>query len=101
MEVLVEIYINKMVLKFEGRSININSDEEYTTTRLLVGNFLPAKKCLKRGLKKINAIGFFKRKPKLILRPKEMVEGGLSEIEDRVFQELAYAAGGRSVKISL
>jgi rod shape-determining protein MreB and related proteins len=100
-EIQVEIYVNKMVLKAEGRTINLTPNEEFTTTRLLIGNFISAEECLKNGLKKINATGFFKRKPKLTIKPKEMVEGGLSQIEERVFQELAYGAGGGSVEINV
>jgi hypothetical protein len=98
MDIKVEIYKNKMVLVHGGQNFTVNPDEPYTTTRLLVGTFLPAVGCLKEGLKKMGAIGLFKSKPVLHLDVREMSEGGLSEVEQRCLTEMGFAAGARKVE---
>jgi len=37
--------------------------------------------------------------PRVLIQPLEMTEGGLSEVEDRLFRELALGAGARKVVI--
>ncbi|MCO1336785.1 hypothetical protein MO867_20875, partial [Microbulbifer sp. OS29] len=98
MDIKVEIYANKMVLIHRGENVTVEPIQPYTTTRLLVGTFLPAVECLKSGLREIGATGLFKSKPILHLEVKEMSEGGLSEVEQRCLNEMAYAAGARKVE---
>lgn len=71
----------------------------FTTTRLLAGNFEVAHNLLSKLLKELGAVGFFKRRPKLLIQPLEMTEGGLSMVEKRVFLELGMGSGARSVKL--
>lgn len=71
----------------------------FTTTRLLAGNFEDACNLLSKLLKELGAVGFFKRRPKLLIQPLEMTEGGLSVVEKRVFLELGMGSGARSVKL--
>lgn len=99
MDIKVEIYKDRMVLIHGSRSITARPIEPYCTTRLLVGTYFPAVECLKEGLKQIGATGFFKSKPMLHLQPREMIEGGLSEVEQRFLNEMAFAAGARKVEI--
>jgi hypothetical protein len=99
MEVKVDIYKNKMVLIHGGKNITVQPSQPYTTTRLLVGTFLPAVDCLKGGLKQIGATGIFKSKPILYIQAQEMTEGGLSEVEQRCLNELGFAAGARKVEV--
>jgi len=37
----------------------------------------------------------------MVIHPIEMVEGGLSQVEERMFKELATAAGARKVSVWL
>jgi hypothetical protein len=98
MDIKVEIYKSKMVLVHGGQNITVHPAQPYTTTRLLVGTFLPAVDCLKDGLKKIGATGLFKSKPILHIQACEMAEGGLSEVEQRCLIEMGFAAGARKVE---
>lgn len=50
MEVTVEILKNRMVLTVNGKTITVEPTTPFTTTRLLVGTFMPAVECLKEGL---------------------------------------------------
>ena len=45
--------------------------------------------------------GFFTPQPRLLFQPLEMIEGGLSEVEERVFLELGASAGARHVKVHI
>jgi hypothetical protein len=72
---------------------------EFTTTRLLVGQFKVAEELLSRLLKEVKSRGLFSAPPRLLVQPLEMTEGGLSEVEERVFLELGEGAGARHVKI--
>jgi hypothetical protein len=99
MEIKVDIYSNKMVLSSEGRSMTFRSKEPFTTTRLLIGKFFVAEECLKNAVKEFGAIGFFKRAPKITLQPHEYLEGGLSEVEDRILREIALGAGAREAHV--
>jgi hypothetical protein len=99
MEIKVDVYSNKMVLSSEGRSMTFHSKEPFTTTRLLIGKFYVAEECLKNAVKEFGAIGFFKRAPKIIIQPHEYLEGGLSEVEDRILREIALGAGAREAHV--
>jgi hypothetical protein len=54
---------------------------------------------MKLGVEELGAIGLFKRKPIITVIPKELTEGGLSEVEGRCFCELALGSGDREVRI--
>ncbi|MGB6136004.1 MAG: hypothetical protein WBG74_05440 [Shewanella sp.] len=99
MEIKVDVYSNKMVLSSEGRSMTFHSKEPFTTTRLLIGKFYVAEECLKNAVKEFGAIGFFKRAPKIIIQPHEYLEGGLSDVEDRILREIALGAGAREAHV--
>lgn len=99
MEVKVDVYSNKMVLTSDSRRMTFHSKVPFTTTRLLIGEFSVAERFLENAVKEFGAIGFFKRSPKIIIQPHEFLEGGLSEVEDRVLREVALRAGAREVHV--
>jgi hypothetical protein len=82
-----------------GTEIESVSTKGFTTQRLLVGDFQEAEKILKTGIRKLMGEKFFAPSPAVVIHPIEMVEGGLSSVEHRVFQELAIASGARSAKV--
>jgi hypothetical protein len=49
--------------------------------------------------KEVKSRGLFSAQPRLLVQPLEMTEGGLSEVEERVFLELGEGAGARHVKV--
>ncbi len=101
MTIKVEVYKDKMVLRSSKNSVTIKPETSYVTTRLLVGTFQPAVVCLKSGLEQLGAFGFFTSKPTLTIYPKELVEGGLSEVEERCLMEMGYSAGAKKVEVKL
>ncbi|MBI5634676.1 MAG: hypothetical protein HZA15_14495 [Nitrospirae bacterium] len=96
--IYIKVYANRFRLKVaeEGnREIDISASEPFTTERLIVGNFEPAVKILKEGIKK--AYGKRLVKPIIVIHPLEKIEGGLSQIEKRVLKDLGEGAGARKV----
>ncbi|BFM13636.1 hypothetical protein R50072_37890 [Simiduia litorea] len=99
MEVKLQIFKNRIVVSHGDEEVSIVSDEPFSTQRLLVGNFDAAWACVSEAEKKLSIKGIFKPKPKVVVEPKELVEGGISQIEDRVFRELSMALNPKSVEI--
>lgn len=73
--------------------------EPFTTKRLLIGEFSIAENHLKRAIKKVYEGKWFSASPVVIIHPMEMIEGGLSQIEERAMVELAAGAGARKVMV--
>ena len=81
-----------------GADTTVAASTPFTTTRLLIGQFVAAEESLKDALKQIATGRLFAPSPGVVMHPLEMVEGGLSEIEERTFQEVAIGAGaGKAV----
>lgn len=95
------VYVRVFSDRFElrnidtGKSASVESEKPFTTTRLLVGQFTEAERALKQGMKQLQAGGWFSRSPVMLIQPMEKTEGGLSQVEERVLQELALGAGVR------
>jgi rod shape-determining protein MreB and related proteins len=75
----------------------IEAQKPFTTARLLIGQFVSAQATLKDGLKNLTKGRFFPVVPRLVIHPMEMVEGGLSEVEERILREVAISAGASKV----
>lgn len=71
----------------------------FSHPRVLVSNFTRAEKVLQHGIRKVHDSQFFPASPVAIVHPLDKLEGGLTEIECRVFRELALGAGAREVQI--
>jgi rod shape-determining protein MreB len=72
--------------------------EAFSTTRLLVGDFIPAEKCLSELLRELLAGHIHYAAPRIVIHQTEMSENGLSPVEERVLAELALGAGAYTVK---
>ncbi len=81
-----------------GVSRSFPARDAFSTSRLLVGNFIAAEKLLRDSLKQINGGSRLKRY-RLIMHPRDKSEGGLCEVETRVLQDLAYGAGAHDAII--
>jgi hypothetical protein len=103
---MTALYIKVRRNKFEAKNLSSNgawermhSERPFTTERLLVGTFSAAEPALTQLLESINSGGFLKKSPQVIIQPMELLDGGLSEVEERIFKELALSAG--AVKVVL
>ncbi|MDC0996014.1 hypothetical protein OAT01_09830 [Pseudomonadales bacterium] len=75
-------------------------EKNFTTKRLLVGDFSAAQDCLSKAIKRLAPKKLFTRKTAaVVMHPMEMYEGGLSEVEERILNELAFSSG--AIKVAL
>ena len=99
-----DLYIKVSANKFEVKNISTNGgwksvfpESPFTTSRLLVGNFSNAESALTRLVKSVLPKGIISKRPQVVIHPLSRVEGGLSEVEERIFKELALGSGAIKV----
>lgn len=99
--VYVKVYANRMELKHlsTGKTVTEIPVQPFTTARLLVGQFTVAEATLAKGLRRLKQRAWWLIKPCIVMHPLEKVEQGLSEVEERVFKELAARAGARKTVV--
>jgi len=97
--IVVEIFVNRMVLRSlaSGHSLEVAPSTPFSHPRMLLGDFNVAERALKEALHKMRKPRFWTMPPKVVLHPRERLEGGLSPIEHRAITELAIAAGAMKV----
>jgi len=81
-----------------SRTLTKRANPGFSHPRMLVGDFTSAEVCLKALLSEARGAGFVLSTPVLI-HPLEKIEGGLTQIEERMFRELAIGAGASKVKV--
>lgn len=101
-----DIYIKVSENRFEAKNLSANGgwesivpDQPFTTDRLLVGTFSSAEPALTSLLKSISGNGIIKKSANVVIHPLTKVEAGLSEVEERIFRELALGAGAFKVTL--
>ncbi len=76
----------------DGRAVHAIAQPPFSHPRLLVGDFAAAQACLKALTEQARGPGLALR-TEMLIHPLEKLEGGLTQIEQRLFQELAAGAG--------
>ena len=79
--------------------VTLDAQPPFTTSRLIIGEFSVAESLLKRGIREVSKRGFLSMAPFVVIQPLEMLEGGLSEVEERVLREVAIGAGATRVVV--
>jgi rod shape-determining protein MreB len=77
----------------------MDSQEPFTTRRLLIGEFLPAEATLREAMKQLRPGPAYLADPVVVIHPLVMTEGGLSAVENRVLMEVADGAGAKRVTV--
>ncbi|WP_286716438.1 rod shape-determining protein [Thalassolituus sp. UBA2009] len=67
--------------------------------RLLIADFAYAERLLRYGIACVYEKSILPRSPVLIIQPMEKTEGGISDIERRMYTELGLSAGARKVYV--
>ena len=99
------LYVRVRKNQFRVRSLEstaeatFDAQPPFTTARLLIGQFQAAENVLKRAVKEMSKGGIFAVSPQVLIQPLEMLEGGQSEVEERVLKEVAIGAGAAKVVI--
>ena len=82
-----------------GAEVSVRASPPFSTERLLIGQFTVAEGLLKRAFQETS--GGKLVKPRVLIQPLEMIEGGLSQVEERVLTEAAIGAGASKVVVWL
>ncbi|WP_415892498.1 hypothetical protein ACMXYN_14800 [Neptuniibacter sp. PT8_73] len=103
---VADLYLKVRKNKFEIKNLTENGTwkiatpaQPFTTDRLLVGQFSAAEPVLKELVKGAMPSGFMKKSAQMLIHPIDMIEGGLCEVEKRIFTELGLGAGAFKVKL--
>jgi rod shape-determining protein MreB and related proteins len=78
---------------------NIEVTNPFAHPRLLIGDFYNAEKILMHAVREVCRKKLFPPSPRVVIHPMEKLEGGLTDIELRVFRELCIGAGAREVVV--
>lgn len=67
--------------------------------RFLIADFVCAERLLRYGIASVYGKSLLPRSPVLIIQPMEKTEGGITDIERRMYTELGLGAGARKVYV--
>lgn len=86
-----------------GRVLHLQADPAFSNPRLLVADFAAAQHLLLGGITALLPHRFLRlsRPPQLLIQPLERLEGGLSQVEERILLELGLGCGARKVRLHL
>ena len=83
----------------KGKRIREKSSISFSNSRLLIANFEVAEEFFKKVFLKLKKDYKIKRYNSILVHPMELVEGGISETEKRIFLESFERVGGKLVLI--
>ncbi len=78
---------------------NITVLNPFDHKRWFVGDFACAEKVLQYAVREVLGHNKFVLSPRIVMHQLEKVDGGLTDIEERVLKELAMGAGAREVLV--
>lgn len=86
-----------------ARALHLHADPAFSNVRLLVADFAAAQQLLQSGVTELLPRRFLRLSwpPQLLIQPLERLEGGLSQIEERILMELGLGCGARTVRLHL
>jgi rod shape-determining protein MreB and related proteins len=89
-DLYVKVFENRIQVRNIGNheSVEIMATKPFSHPRALVGDFDAAQACLKTAISKVKGSGLVLRM-RILIQPMEKIEGGLTQVEDRVFTEIA------------
>ncbi len=76
-----------------GAETSHPAETPFSNARMLVCDFSAAAQAFKAALKSAEHDRLFRPPPQIVMHPLEMIEGGLSDVEERLLLELARGAG--------
>jgi hypothetical protein len=86
-----------------GRELHLPADPPFSNQRLLVADFAAAERLLQRAIGQLLPKRFLRLSvpPQLLIQPLERLEGGLSQVEERILLELGLGCGARKVRLHM
>ena len=86
-----------------GRELRLQAVPPFSNQRLLVADFAAAERLLQHAIGQLLPKRFMRLSlpPQLLIQPLERLEGGLSQVEERILLELGLGSGARKVRLHL
>ncbi len=99
--IYVRVTRNRFLVRdiFARTEVEARPTQAFSSERLLVGDFVVAEALLKSTISKLASSSLFAVSPVVVIHPMELLEGGLSQVEERAIRELAAGAGARKVVV--
>jgi hypothetical protein len=96
--IYVQVFADRFVVRNvdSGESREVQRDQTFVSPRMLIADFTMAQHQLKEAVKSVRR-GL--RSPEILMHPMERIEGGVTQVEYRVFVELGMGAGGSKVGV--
>jgi hypothetical protein len=96
--IYVQVYASRFIVKNvdSGEQREVMRDHQFASPRMLIADFTMAQAQLKEAVKAVRR-GF--RAPEILVHPMEQIEGGVTQVEYRVFVELGIGAGASRVGV--
>jgi rod shape-determining protein MreB len=95
----VQVFKNKLVFQVPADHTLLVFEANFSHPRMLVGDYAVAQQLMTLAMKQAYPTVLFPATPRVVMHPKEVLEGGFTEIEVRVLKEMALAAGARAVAV--
>lgn len=96
--IYIQVFQSRFVIKNidTDEKIEVARDQSHASPRMLIADFTTAEHQLKQAVKSIRR-GLIA--PAILMHPMELIEGGLTQVEYRVFRELALGAGASKTAV--
>jgi hypothetical protein len=96
--IYVQIFADRFVVKNvdSGESRETQRDQQFESPRMLIADFTHAQHHLKDIVKSVRR-GL--RAPEILIHPMERIDGGITQVEYRVFVELGRGSGASRVGV--
>ncbi len=80
-----------------GREKTLSAEVSFSNARLLVAQSTLATRLMKEGMQSVlPGLGLA---PSIVMHPQEMIEDGVSEVEEKSLTEIGYGLGARQVVV--
>ncbi len=95
--IYIRLFENKVELRYLSKNQTITriAENKFSNERLLIASFNNAEALIREILTEIQGKRLLTPLLVVLLQPMEKIEGGISEVEKRVFQDLAMQVGGK------
>lgn len=96
--IYVQVFADRFVVRNveSGESREIQRDQKFASPRMLIADFTVAQHQLKEVVKSVRR-GL--RAPEILIHPMERIDGGITQVEYRVFVELGVGSGASRVGV--
>jgi hypothetical protein len=90
---------NQIIMRHieSGREKTLNAEVSFSNVRLLVAQSTLATRLMKESMQSV--LPGFGLAPAIVMHPLEMIEDGLSEVEEKSLTEIGYVLGARQVVV--